>query len=69
MKKIHIHSGGLVGGYAVCGAHDGIAVDDADRANCPKCISVVRDYVKSYGPGHRYEEEVKRACKNIGIDF
>lgn len=45
MKKIHIHSGGLVGGYAVCGAHDGIAVDDAEGPT--PLIAAMRCYVAS----------------------
>lgn len=64
----HIHSGGIVGGYSVCDKQGGTLVNDADKSDCVDCVKAVRDWIKQH-PGHRYENEVKRACANVGLEF
>lgn len=65
---IHIHSGGIVGGYPVCDEQGGSLVNDADKSNCIKCIKIVRDAMKKH-PGHRWEGEVRQACANVGLEW
>lgn len=64
----HIHAGGMVGGFSVCGESKGTVVNDADKSDCVICITKVRDYIKKY-PKSPYVDEVKRACSNVGISY
>lgn len=68
MNVKHIHAGGVVGGFSVCGAQGGTVHNDADESNCIDCITKVRDWIKPQ-EGHKYTAEVKRACANVGIEF
>lgn len=65
----HIHAGGMLGGFSVCGCSTGEVVNDADKSDCVICILRVRDWVQTHPNHHAYVEEVKRACANVGITY
>lgn len=63
----HIHAGGIVGGYSICGGKEGALVDDADKSDCVECVTKLWSRYKDM-PNHKYYAEVRRAAVNLNVE-
>lgn len=63
----HIHSGGLIGGYSVCGSARGECTDDWETIDCLECARMLANAFKLQPPNWRYRAEAQRALSKFGL--